>query len=476
MKKENKEKKLNKRKNDKDKKKKRAFTLIELLAVIIILGVVMIIAIPSVTKAISSSRDNSYIATVKQAIGSAKTLVNSGEFNLYDTETSYYIPISCVETENTLKTPYGDFSKAYILVTYNEDGFDYYYTGTDTASVGIKKIVKADDLDKKVIERNVNNDDIHTDVGIDGRSNVIVFNDTCTDMTTGVSNSQYNSSNGTIEETKLVETIEQNIEGEISTGDEIVVGGKEHFYVVSSNGSKTVLISKYNLYVGSIVSFETIDHHSIYTLEKNISESDPDYGWQNSEAIGYKNIMNWNRNVGVVPFSSNRYWLDSNNNVLSKYGGDTSFSIYYDVNVYENTSSTRPDVSCIGSSCRVTNEGYNISYYVNQYASRIRSLGLTVHNARLLTSQEAESLGCDLGSSSPKCTGIDYEFIRNTNFWIAGLYNSNSPRYIYFSNIWFENDPATVNEHGVRPVIEINTSDIPLLDHEYFENKPIIVY
>ena len=83
---------------------------------------------------------------------------------------------------------------------------------------------------------------------------------------------------------------------------------------------------------------------------------------------------------------------------------------------------------------------------------------------------------CDLGSSSPKCTGMDYEFIRNTNFWIAGLYNSNSPRYIYFSNIWFENDPATVNEHGVRPVIEINTSDIPLLDHEYFENKPIIVY
>ena len=42
-----------------DMKNNKGFTLIELLAVIIILGILMIIAIPSVTKYITDSRKNS---------------------------------------------------------------------------------------------------------------------------------------------------------------------------------------------------------------------------------------------------------------------------------------------------------------------------------------------------------------------------------------------------------------------------------
>ena len=42
---------------------KKGFTLIELLAVIIILGVLMIIAIPSVTEYISSSRKSAMVDT-----------------------------------------------------------------------------------------------------------------------------------------------------------------------------------------------------------------------------------------------------------------------------------------------------------------------------------------------------------------------------------------------------------------------------
>ena len=44
---------------------KKGFTLIELLAVIIILGILMIIAIPSVTKYISDSRKSAYVDTAK---------------------------------------------------------------------------------------------------------------------------------------------------------------------------------------------------------------------------------------------------------------------------------------------------------------------------------------------------------------------------------------------------------------------------
>ena len=96
-------------------KKKNGFTLIELLAVIIILGILMIIAIPSVTKYISDSRKNSYVDSAKEIIGSARNLVNSGSLEMYDTDATYYIDVNCIKTENAMKSPYGDFTNATIF-------------------------------------------------------------------------------------------------------------------------------------------------------------------------------------------------------------------------------------------------------------------------------------------------------------------------------------------------------------------------
>ena len=98
--KKNTTKKVTPKTETKKKKKKGAFTLIELLAVIIILGVIMIIAIPSVTKYISNSRKNAYIDTAKNLVGSARTLVNSGDLEMYDQNATYYIPVTCLKTEN----------------------------------------------------------------------------------------------------------------------------------------------------------------------------------------------------------------------------------------------------------------------------------------------------------------------------------------------------------------------------------------
>ena len=47
---------------------KKAFTLIELLAVIVILGILMIIAIPSVTKYINKAKKEAYIKSVAQIV------------------------------------------------------------------------------------------------------------------------------------------------------------------------------------------------------------------------------------------------------------------------------------------------------------------------------------------------------------------------------------------------------------------------
>ena len=106
------------------KKSKKAFTLIELLAVIIILGVLMIIAIPSVTSYINSSRKSAYITTAQNFVDSARVMVNSGKYGMYDPDVTYYIPKACVSLEKGGDSPYGELNDAYVAVTYRGNSFD----------------------------------------------------------------------------------------------------------------------------------------------------------------------------------------------------------------------------------------------------------------------------------------------------------------------------------------------------------------
>lgn len=94
------------------KKKKKGFTLIELLAVVIILGILMIIAIPSVTEYISTSRKEAYVTTAMQYINGARNKVNSAEIPLYDLDATYYLPASCITLEKGGNSPFGKLEEA----------------------------------------------------------------------------------------------------------------------------------------------------------------------------------------------------------------------------------------------------------------------------------------------------------------------------------------------------------------------------
>jgi len=156
------------------KKVKKAFTLIELLAVIIILGILMLVAIPSVTTYISNSRKEAYVDTVKQLIRATINKVNGGKLDIFDMDTTYYLPVSCVTTENSKRTPYGDFVNSYVVFTYDGVGFDYYYTGTDTSKVGIL-LTSYDIIDVDHIETGIKKSDIDTTIGVANREKIVIL-------------------------------------------------------------------------------------------------------------------------------------------------------------------------------------------------------------------------------------------------------------------------------------------------------------
>lgn len=165
-------------KKETKKKTRKGFTLIELLAVIIILGVLMIIAIPAVTSYINNSRKSSYISSAKNIISGARTLVNQGRLEMYDTNTTYYIPVSFIKSENGTRSPYGDFTQAYIGVIYTGKGYNYFWISNDTAHQGIKTVTAMDKLDNELIESDLNDLDIRQTVettGILGREKILIL-------------------------------------------------------------------------------------------------------------------------------------------------------------------------------------------------------------------------------------------------------------------------------------------------------------
>ena len=161
------------------KMNKKGFTLIELLAVIIILGVLMIIAIPSVTSYISNSRKSAYVDTAHAIISGGRNFVNEGKVPMYDTDVTYYIDYQCVKTEGAAKSPYGEFTKAYVVVTYDGNGFDYYWTSVDEAGQGFNRIIREDLLNEDKIKSDLTDSDVVTTYGLGSTNHYVVINKNC---------------------------------------------------------------------------------------------------------------------------------------------------------------------------------------------------------------------------------------------------------------------------------------------------------
>lgn len=157
---------------------KNGFTLIELLAVIVIFGILMIIAIPSISKYIENSRKSAYVATIKDVVQSAGSLLTGKHISMADRETTYYIPNSCIKTEKGIsKSPYNEFDKAYIIVGWENSGYGIYWVSRDKSGVGVKNPKKVTEITEDDIEKDISKDYIKVNYKVGTTSSIMVLDE-----------------------------------------------------------------------------------------------------------------------------------------------------------------------------------------------------------------------------------------------------------------------------------------------------------
>ena len=113
----------------KSKNNKKAFTLIELIAVIVIFGILMLIAIPAVSRYIDNSKKEAYIKTVNNLVDTVRYGINSGDSNYIskNNEEKIFFLTDIDKEKGTNQSPYGDFIKSYsyVKVTNSANGYKY---------------------------------------------------------------------------------------------------------------------------------------------------------------------------------------------------------------------------------------------------------------------------------------------------------------------------------------------------------------
>ena len=215
-------------------------------------------------------------------------------------------------------------------------------------------------------------------------------------------------------ERKHLEYINRQTPGVISVGDEIAID-TEHFYVVSSDEDKTVLLAKYNLNVGA------------YTV-------DGELGIQNEAAKGY--ITENEPRSSTIAFSNISYFSNEDGSLKNEYG-----SSYNHNNVYDSEKGI------------ATKE-------VKKYRLYLEELGLRNLKERLITFDELIDLGCQYtaSTSTGTCNSVSQEkqFINTNSYWTATASNSEGVKIVRNGSI-YNNAIVSNTYNGVRPVIEIST-------------------
>ena len=124
-----------------------------MLAVIVILGILILIAVPSITKYIDQAKKNTYVNTIKDMVDAVRYSVVSEDSMAGKKEKAFLLSQVKLE-KGSGKTPYGKLidENSYVLVSKTTDGYTYKVQVKDDGGYCIE-LTDVDKLDKSKVKK-----------------------------------------------------------------------------------------------------------------------------------------------------------------------------------------------------------------------------------------------------------------------------------------------------------------------------------
>lgn len=143
---------------------KKGFTLVEIIAVLIIIGIIMIIAIPAVSKYILNSSRASYASDVQAYVETIRSEYEMNDYGDYVNDNEIMIvPIEQIVLEkgDSGKSPFAayDYSRSYVLIVPERNGFNFYANVVDVRGIGVV-MKSSNELNKDAIDEEITDEDI----------------------------------------------------------------------------------------------------------------------------------------------------------------------------------------------------------------------------------------------------------------------------------------------------------------------------
>lgn len=126
-------------------KNKKGFTLIEVIAVVIIIGVLALVANPLVQNFIISSRKSSFASSAKAFLETAKAKMEMKEYGELEELESMIVPLKSIKLErgSTTESAFGkyDLERSFIIISHHKTptgpAYQYYINLTDDSGHAI---------------------------------------------------------------------------------------------------------------------------------------------------------------------------------------------------------------------------------------------------------------------------------------------------------------------------------------------------
>ena len=270
---------------------KAAFTLIELLAVIVILGIIMLIAIPSVTGYITESRKAAYVKTAQQITQAVNYKIINSIYSVDDLNTVYYFDYRIGDLEKGgFKSPFADWVQAYVIVTNSGNGnLNFYWSSVDQEGMRIDPKKQVNDLSKNDVYHS-NSLTVSNTNYIGARDNVVIYH------YDGSSENKFASNEMTNEEASSCFSFRKLEDSTYAITDYNQSKCGSEVRVPSSIDGKTVTLIDRNAFKGK--------HLTSVTLYYGITEIG--YGAFQNNDISYLKLSASVRKIGEYAFYKNK--------------------------------------------------------------------------------------------------------------------------------------------------------------------------